>query len=431
MPGGGNVGADAGRGPKGAAMNLDEMIDMVIVQAGFQSGIPASVLLARGTVYPQARGPRMCDIPTNAHWSPEEEAYLRDQIGSMTDADIGAALGRSEAAIKIRRVRNGYPAASRRPGWLTGHGAAKALGSDIHNIMALTARGIIPHEIIPGVKGIIAIRQAWLYRWAINPENWIYFKFHKVRDGHLKRLIELKRERWEDAWWTTGQAAAWHGVDHQDIERAILKGRVAGVKWGNWWVKRSEVMREGLYFPKGKGAGTDLAWSEAGDAFMVLALAVGTGKKMLTEALGWSVSKRVDFRIETLWKTGRVPDLVEKYGLPVLIDEGRQLLFADWRDCPGRFPAIERAMGKFERWLDGEPNIFRLKFGPGANDPDLMRVRGVLAAWAAWYAVDADDLEMARKLRHACHARPVTLAGAYEAIRGWGVDPLGVARQGR
>src|SRR3972149_2921022 len=255
-------------------MDIDMIINSFVTASALASGVTPSLLLSRGFSSANSAIVPVIYSPYGRRWLPDEDAFLRARIGKMTDEQIGAAIGRSANAIKIHRIRKGMPAHSKRPGWLTGHGAAKRLGVDIHNIMHLVQRGLIPHEIIPGQKGIIAIKRDWLYRWAVNPMNWIYFKIENVRDAKLRRLIGLEQARWGDEWWTTGQVAGWHGVESQDVERFILAGKLAAGKWGNWRVLRSEAMRPGLYFPKGKGGGHSASSSDEGDVFIILARAV-------------------------------------------------------------------------------------------------------------------------------------------------------------
>jgi len=230
----------------------------------------------------------------------------------MTDGEIGQHLGRTGNAIKIRRLRKGMPAHSRRPGWLTGHQAAKILGVDIHCIMKLSRLGILPVEIIPGVKGIMNIQKTKLYMWAIDPENWIYFKVHNVKDEKLRKLLSLKAKRWNDAWWTPGEAAAWHGVDQRDINRFIHNGKLRGKKWGNWWIKKSEALKKGLYFPKGKGCGY-VCWSDDADEFIIRMRILGKNWADIGRLMKIG-RNTVEAHFKALERRGEVEDLMRKYG---------------------------------------------------------------------------------------------------------------------
>ena len=353
---------------------VDALIESVVAQAGLESGIAPAVLAARGMrVMPVMVGEYRRSGWAN-RWTPEEEKFLREQIGLMSDAEIGAALGRSAFAIKIHRQRKGIPAHSRRPGWLTGNGAAKLMGVDVHNVMRLCRRGLLPHQVMPGERGILMVREAVLYRWAVNPMNWVYFRQEKVRDARLRRMLELKQARWDDEWWTIGQAAAWHGADDKVLNNAFHDGRLRGRQWGNWWVLRSEATRPGVHFWRGKGSNVTVEWSEAMDAFMVLGRAVGISCNALdrmTRNKNSVKSSNSDYRLRILRREGLIPGIIEKYGLEVEYDSERGVMWADWREHRERFPAVARAMDKF-------------KLGRRLRGKEIFMVRGVLAARLDW-----------------------------------------------
>jgi hypothetical protein len=299
MPGGGTAMADAGS--RGAMSDMTaDILQGVIKEIVWQ------VAVAEGDTHFIVRKP----------WSPKEEAYVRRQIGQITDEQIGEILGRTGAAIKIRRVRKDMPAHSKRPGWLTGHLAGKLLGIDVHAVTRLARLGILPVVIIPGVKGILNIRIEKLYQWAINPENWIYFQHENVRDAKLKRLLVLKAARWHDEWWTPGQVAAWHNADQRQLNAYLHKGILQGKKWGNWHILRSEALKAGLNFPHGKGQGMRQTWSDEADAFLIQAKAAGKS----WVAIG-KMMKKDDMTVanhyRAIEKAGMIEDLVEKYGIEV------------------------------------------------------------------------------------------------------------------
>ena len=353
---------------------VDALIESVVAQAGLESGIAPAVLAARGMRVMPVMVEEYRRSGWANRWTPEEEQFLREQIGLMSDAEIGAALGRSAFAIKIHRQRKGIPAHSKRPGWLTGNGAAKALGVDVHNIMRLCRRGILPHQVMPGERGILMVKKKILYRWAVNPMNWVYFRLEKVRDARLRRMLELKQARWDDEWWTIGQAAAWHGADDKVLNNAFHDGRLRGRQWGNWWVLRSEATRPGVHFWRGKGSNVTVEWSEAMDAFLVLGRAVGISCNALdrmTRNKNSVKSSNSDYRLRILRREGLIPGIIEKYGLEVEYDSERGVMWADWREHRERFPAVARAMDKF-------------KLGRRLRGKEIFIVRGVLAARLDW-----------------------------------------------
>jgi hypothetical protein len=222
--------------------------------------------------------------PWSNRWTAEEERFVVAHVGVLSHDQIGEALGRSAAAIHIRITRRQLPAASRRPGWLTGNQVARILGVDIHAVCAMHKRGILQFVVLPGPRKILNIRQVALHSWAVNPEHWIYFKVEKITDPYLNRLVELARSRWEDAWWTTEQVTAYHGLVPRPhprqngkialsasnlVEKHILDGILPGKRWGNWYVKRSDAVAH--VFRTGKGSSRPYPWTPRADAWILRA----------------------------------------------------------------------------------------------------------------------------------------------------------------
>lgn len=90
--------------------------------------------------------------------------------------------------------------------------------------------------------------------------NWVYFirsvrRPERIRDERLRRLLVKRKVTWGDEWWTTGEAAEFHGVESTDVQRYIVAGRLPAVKYQNWMVLRSEATRPGLRFFRGRGRG--------------------------------------------------------------------------------------------------------------------------------------------------------------------------------
>jgi hypothetical protein len=182
---------------------------------------------------------------------------------------VGQVLGRSPAAVKVIQVRRQLPSASKRPGYYTANQAARILGVDIHSLSRLEKLGLIHFDVLPGVRAIRQISRVSLWVWAIHPNHWIYFKPARVKDIRLRRLIALRQARWGDEWWTTGQVVEHYGVANSNtVTAAIYRGRLKAVRWGNWYVKRSDAL--GCPFTPGKGM-NGIAWSARADAFLLRA----------------------------------------------------------------------------------------------------------------------------------------------------------------
>jgi hypothetical protein len=347
--------------------------------------------------------------PNPDTWKPGEDRFLEQNLGWLSLAEIGEALGRSENAVKLRRRRLGLPAPSKHPNILTTQKIAEALGVDPKAAMRWVDEGILPGRRLPMERVIRVVRRTTFLRWFINPRNWVYFSHGKnIRDPHLRRLFELKRERWGDEWWSTGQVAEYHGVDHRLVNKYVHDGKLppgAIVKWNNWWILRSAAVN--LRFYTGKGNAPSREWAEGFDAFVALARAVGCSWPVL--ARSWSTGRgQAGFRLKYLGS--RIPALTGKYGLRVHFDDQGQML-ADWKHYRSRFPTVARAMDRFGR---------RAGLSPAA----VHIVRSVLATWMGWHAANPQQSKLAATLRHAANILPATLYLLYRQMREWGVDPL-------
>ena len=304
----------------------------------------------------------------------------------LGDAEIGVALGRSEAAVRVRVRRMGLVTPIKHPDYLTAQRAALALGVDVHAVCGWIDRGLLAAELAPlSDRKVWRIRRSAFYAWALNPLNWVYFirsvrRPERIRDERLRRLLVKRKATWGDEWWTTGEAAEFHGVESTDVQRYIVAGKLPAVKYQNWMVLRSEATRPVLRFFKGRGAGVfERAGTAAGDAFIVLAAAVGipwahisrmTGNRSLGGAwTRWEAMKR---------RPGYVPWLIRAFGLPVLYRAGDGAVWTDWRPLAHRFPALARDWSALER-------------GEMLDAGSRYRIGGVLRSAAVW-AEDADTL---------------------------------------
>ena len=410
--------------------NLGLLVDFAVTSAEMESGTPYAIVQAR-TELPLSCMPMLSAPTKSPRWTEDEDEFLRRNLGYVEETQIAESLGRSQLGVHLRWSKyRGFPAPSKHPDYLTAQQIAKRLGEDAHKVCSWIDRGMLPGEILPGERKIRRVRKAVLLRWLVNPDNWIWFEIERVRDPHLRRLLELKRERWGDEWWTTPQIAAYHGVDVGDVKRYIKLGRIQAVqarnrggrhkhnRWANWFVLRSEATRKDLVFYKGSGSGHDLAvWSERSDAFILLARAVGLPVRNIAWLMEWDF-KRVDFRLRSLHRRGRIPGIISRQGLEIRYRPQDGALFADWRLHRSRFPSLARAMQEFEAYLRTGESSYPDSFPPGKTHPGLLVVRSVLHTWAAWHAREAAQRDQAFRLRYAVHARPRKLAAAWIELQG-------------
>lgn len=129
-------------------------------------------------------------------WTTEEDQFLAEHMETMTDAEIGQALGRSENAVKLRWCRDlQLPARSRVPGLITANQAADLLGLDGHKLAYWVDAGLVPGRMMPGERVVRLIEYEMLKHWAVNPRNWVYFDWTQVQDAKIHRLCELRAAR--------------------------------------------------------------------------------------------------------------------------------------------------------------------------------------------------------------------------------------------
>jgi len=354
--------------------------------------------------------PRRKSLP----WGQEEDEFLRANLGILSEEAIGAALGRTATAVHLRWKRDlGLPAPSKTPGYLTANRAARTLGVDVHAVCRWIERGWLPARLLPfRNRRVWRIREEDLKRFIIKPEHWILFRPERVRDPALARLVALAVERWGDEWLTPGQVAEMHGVDRRDVNRFIHAGKLPGVKWGNWWVRRSDA--EQVYFPRGRGSGHELDWSEEGDVFLVLARAVALSLSAISYLMDWP-HHRVGARLTALHRAGQISLIIGPYrlgGVQYRREDGR--LLPDWSLYRGRFPTLARAMDRFAA-------------GERLSSVQAECVRGVLWAWAVFHLGGRHPLT--RRLQVA-GGRGGTLSlprlqALYRELLAAGVDPLG------
>lgn len=376
------------------ALDLDELLESAVLEAALAGGRDPKLAARQfGVSRVIAAGVARGDVPAPAtahgqanRWSPEEMAFLRANAGVLGDAEIGAALGRSENAVRVQVRRKGLMTPVKHPDYLTAQAAARVLGVDVHAVCGWIDRGLLAAELAPlSDRKVWRIRRTAFYAWAMRPENWVYFirsvrRPERIRDERLRRLLVKRKATWGDEWWTTGEAAEFHGVESTDVQRYIVAGRLPGVKHQNWMVLRSEATRPGLRFFKGKGAGVfERSGTPAGDSFIVLAAAVGIpwahiSRMTRNRSLGgawtrWEAMKR---------RPGYVPWLIRAFGLPVLYRAGDGAVWTDWRPLAHRFPALARDWSALER-------------GERLDSGGRYRIGGVLRSAAVWVE-DADTL---------------------------------------
>lgn len=251
------------------ALLLDAVVSLAEAETGSR---PCLEALGRSRRIPVvgAGGPRRL---RGARWTPEEDDFLRAKLGYLSEAEIGRALGRSRIAVSNRWKRDLHLISPRRnPNWLTLEAFAHGLGMDQKSVAKLVDRGMIPSRrlpavVIPGKALIRVVDCKTALAWIADPMHWLYFKpdrvgaFRKQEHRHAARpnvvfwraaraAIDARRRTWRDAWLSPTEAGALMGLPldregratHQ-LNKAIRRKLLPAVRWGNWWILRSEARR--------------------------------------------------------------------------------------------------------------------------------------------------------------------------------------------
>jgi len=192
-------------------------------------------------------------------WTDYEDVFLKEQLGYLTDAEIGKKLGRTEIAVHLRWSRDlNLPSPSKDPGVVNAHEAARILNVDPHKTANWVDHGFIRGRLMAGGRKIRLIDRKDFEEWALNTDHWMYFNIHEVADPELKEKLLAKSKEWGDEWWPTTKVAEYHNVATGDVKRQIQDGRLKAtqtrvsfggrhkykeMKWKLWFVLKSDAVK--------------------------------------------------------------------------------------------------------------------------------------------------------------------------------------------
>jgi hypothetical protein len=329
--------------------DLDTLLDAAVLEGALAAGRdPRLAARQFGASRVTAAVASESGTGTANRWTPEDAALLAAWSGRLSAAEIAARLGRTAMGIATQQYLRGLPTPLKHPEYVTGQEMADALGVDSHSILRLIDRGLLPVEPIP-VPEMTAwrMRRTAFHAWATRPENWVYFirsvrNPARITDEKLRRLVERRAAAWPDAWWSIGEVADYHGVIHQDINKYVRRGVLPGVKWNNWWIRRSDAVRLRI-FTRADGQLPHRGTASM-DAFLVLAVAVGIPYPHIARMTRRGSDSGVPVRYAAIDGHGLVPGIIRAHRLPVAYRDG--LVWADWRDAASRFPAVARAWSR-------------------------------------------------------------------------------------
>jgi hypothetical protein len=233
-------------------------IDAAVAVAEAENGVRGTSAGVRAIIAKQgaARG-----------WTEEENQFLVAKRGKLSEEEIARQLGRTQISVHLHSERElKLTAPSKASDILTGEHIAWGLGMDNKSIHRLIDRGILPGRRLPTARVIRVVDRMVLLRWIADPMHWIYI--HPERVGLFlargkraefqgldiafwasARIVVLAAQRrWKDAWLRPGEVAQILGTAGQGtryLNCAIRRGNIKATKWGNWWIRRSDLPRHG------------------------------------------------------------------------------------------------------------------------------------------------------------------------------------------
>ncbi|NOS67954.1 MAG: hypothetical protein HOO67_06385 [Candidatus Peribacteraceae bacterium] len=251
-----------------------------------KAGIEAAIALAEAEtgVRGGKRSIPLCFSPAAKQkarvWTEKEEQFVRDNLGRISQAELARQLDRTPIAVKLHCQREMHLVSmSKAPEIITAEQVANGMGIDGKSVHRLMDTGLMPVRRLPSARPMRVIDRLSLMKWILNPDHWCYFKPERVGalERHCKRgigagydfafwekareLVLKARRTWKDRWLTPGQVVRilkiypkpnagrrnnterLRGVRYVNV--AIRKGNLKATRWGNWWIKKSDLPKRG------------------------------------------------------------------------------------------------------------------------------------------------------------------------------------------
>lgn len=242
--------------------DIDQAIAVAEAQTGVRNGAAKLRLCMADTE----------KVQNGRRWTAEENAYVSEHYGRISIEEIAAHLNRTPVSVLIHIKREMHlTAPSKSPTIITAEqvswGLGMGCGKSVHKLMD---DGLMPGRRLPDQDVTRVVDRAALLLWILKPEHWIYFRPERV--GTLRsqgkrglsdcydfefwesarKLVMAAREAWKDEWLTPGQAAAAIGykvrrTGEHSIGNAIRAGNLKATRWGNWWIRRSDLPAPDMY----------------------------------------------------------------------------------------------------------------------------------------------------------------------------------------
>lgn len=160
----------------------------------------------------------------------------------MTDEAIARRFRCSPNAIKIVRQRRLKRFRRTEPTWRTAREVAEIFGLGCSKtVTRWIDLGWLPARVGPSC-GIY--RKHWIEELALvdfmaNPDAWVAWNPERIMDLDWQEVA--RQQRGNVVYLTPGQVADRLGVTSRAVNKWICEDRLPATRWGNWWVKESDL----------------------------------------------------------------------------------------------------------------------------------------------------------------------------------------------
>lgn len=226
--------------------------------------------------------------PGRRNWTPAELLELQELLShGLTDDRIAHSLGRTALAIRLARKRHGI--VGRRQLFLTTRGVAKAIGVRCSKTVAKwIRRGWLRarkgQQVGPHHEYYVA-REA-LYDFLQDRRYWHVWRPDRIEDPEIK---DWAAERRLERYLRPGEVAARLCVHQHAVNQWIHKGLLPAYRWGNWWLKESDVEAFRLPCERSRKGMIERRWTPQERLRLWAFRNAGCSWKQIGEALGRSV----------------------------------------------------------------------------------------------------------------------------------------------
>lgn len=180
---------------------------------------------------------------TTPNWTPDEVDRLTTLIEQgISYTSIARRLGRSRTGVIIKAKRQ-HTRLLRVPGLYTCREVARLLGLSCSKKVARW----IERGWLKAKNGGEPDRPLWriavvdLWDMLENPTTWMAWQVDRITDPDLRDWARELRQG-QPQWMAIGDVARRFHVTSNTAKSWIAKGQIAGVRYGNWWIREDDLV---------------------------------------------------------------------------------------------------------------------------------------------------------------------------------------------